>query len=78
MLAQLLRRKTVDEASADAEAPEGRLKRTLGPIDLTALGVGAIRFVVWLAIGFVIYFAYGKDRSRLGRAAAAGVAGAGA
>src|SRR5512140_1952576 len=42
MLAQLLRRKSVDEVSADAEAPEGRLRRTLGPIDLTALGIGAI------------------------------------
>jgi len=42
MLAQLLRRKNVDEASADAEAPGGRLKRSLGPIDLTALGVGGI------------------------------------
>jgi APA family basic amino acid/polyamine antiporter len=42
MLAQLLRRKAVDDAQSDAEAPEGRLKRTLGPIDLTALGIGAV------------------------------------
>ncbi|HJZ84387.1 MAG TPA: amino acid permease, partial [Polyangia bacterium] len=42
MPAQLFRRKGVDEATSDAEAPEQRLKRTLGPIDLTALGIGAI------------------------------------
>jgi APA family basic amino acid/polyamine antiporter len=38
----LWRRKDVNAVHADAEAPEGRLKRTLGPIDLTALGIGAI------------------------------------
>src|SRR5947209_14585617 len=42
MLDQLMRRKDVGAAYADSEAPEGRLKRTLGPIDLTALGIGAI------------------------------------
>jgi APA family basic amino acid/polyamine antiporter len=42
MIEQLLRRKAVDEAQSDAEAPESRLKRTLGPLDLTALGIGAI------------------------------------
>jgi APA family basic amino acid/polyamine antiporter len=42
MLAQLMRRKPLAEAESDAEAPEHRLKRTLGPIDLTALGIGAI------------------------------------
>src|SRR5262249_25703278 len=42
MIEQLLRRKSVDDAQSDAEAPEGRLKRTLGPYDLTALGIGAI------------------------------------
>src|SRR4051794_32150769 len=42
MLAQLLRRKPVDDAQSDAEAPESRLKRTLGPLDLTALGIGAV------------------------------------
>ena len=55
MLAQLLRRKSIDEASADAEAPEGRLKRSLGPIDLTALGIGAI-------IGAGIFSATGSRR----------------
>jgi APA family basic amino acid/polyamine antiporter len=40
---QLFRRKSVDQAAEDPEAG-GRvgLKRTLGPIDLTALGIGAI------------------------------------
>src|SRR5260370_36221360 len=42
MLDQLLRRKEVSAAYADAEAAESRLKRTLGPIDLTALGIGAV------------------------------------
>ena len=42
MLAQLMRRKSVDDAHADSERPENQLKRTLGPIDLTALGIGAI------------------------------------
>src|SRR5437016_10510767 len=42
MASQLWRRKGLDEALEDAGAPEGRLKRALGPIDLTALGIGAI------------------------------------
>jgi len=41
MLENLLRRKPVDQAVPDAEHGGG-LKRTLGPIDLTALGIGAI------------------------------------
>src|SRR5262245_18817659 len=42
MLAQLLRRKSVDDATRDSVAPELSLKRTLGAVDLTALGIGAI------------------------------------
>jgi APA family basic amino acid/polyamine antiporter len=42
MIERLLRRKTVADVHADAEAPEGRLRRTLGALDLTALGIGAI------------------------------------
>ncbi len=42
MLAQMLRRKAIGEATADGEAPEGRLKRTLSAVDLTALGIGAV------------------------------------
>src|SRR5689334_5333327 len=41
MLAQLSRRKPVETVVPDGEAAHG-LKRTLGPIDLTALGIGAI------------------------------------
>ena len=42
MLAQLTRRKPIAEATADGEGGEGRLKRTLGALDLTALGIGAV------------------------------------
>ena len=42
MLAVLFRTKDVDVASADAEASEHRLKRSLGVLDLTALGIGAV------------------------------------
>jgi APA family basic amino acid/polyamine antiporter len=39
---QLLRCKNIDQLIADAEDPEKRLKKTLGWISLTALGIGAI------------------------------------
>jgi basic amino acid/polyamine antiporter, APA family len=42
MAGELMRRKSVEDAYADSERPEHQLKRTLGPIDLTALGIGAI------------------------------------
>jgi len=43
MLSQLLRRKNLDKIKEDAEASgENQLKRTLGSIDLLALGIGAI------------------------------------
>ncbi len=41
MLAQLLRRKSVDTAVGDGDASQA-LKRTLGVVELTALGIGAI------------------------------------
>src|SRR5438105_4614726 len=41
MLDQLWRRKGLTEIAAEAERG-AHLKRTLGPIDLTALGIGAI------------------------------------
>src|SRR6267378_2171413 len=42
MLKELFRRKGMDRLAAEAEAPEHRLKKALGPIDVTALGIGAI------------------------------------
>lgn len=39
---QLLARKSIDKLIAEAEDPEHRLKKTLGPWSLTALGIGAI------------------------------------
>src|SRR5438132_12585167 len=42
MLKDLFRRKTMDQLVAEAEDPEHRLKKALGPVDVTALGIGAI------------------------------------
>src|SRR5688500_14978766 len=42
MLKDLFRRKSTDELVADSENATHRLKKVLGPVDLTALGVGAI------------------------------------
>jgi len=42
VLAVLFRTKDVDAASADAEAAEHRLKKSLGVLELTALGIGAV------------------------------------
>jgi len=39
---QLFRTKNIDQLISDSEIPENRLKRTLGWISLTALGIGAI------------------------------------
>jgi basic amino acid/polyamine antiporter, APA family len=39
---QLFRTKNIDQLLHDAEQPERRLKKTLGALSLTALGVGAI------------------------------------
>jgi basic amino acid/polyamine antiporter, APA family len=39
---QLFRLKSIDKLIADADAPQHRLKKTLGPWSLTALGIGAI------------------------------------
>ncbi len=41
-LKTLFLRKTLDELKREAEEPEHRLKRVLGPVELTALGIGAI------------------------------------
>ncbi len=42
MPSQLFKTKSIDKLLADAERPEHRLKKTLGPWSLTALGIGAI------------------------------------
>jgi len=39
---QLLRTKSIDKLLAEAEEPEHRLRKSLGPWSLTALGIGAI------------------------------------
>src|SRR5438105_9191918 len=41
-MSQLLRTKSIDRLLAEAERPEHRLRKTLGPWSLTALGIGAI------------------------------------
>jgi basic amino acid/polyamine antiporter, APA family len=40
--APLLRRKALDQILSDAEKPEHQLRRALGPLHLTLLGIGAI------------------------------------
>src|SRR6187431_2250336 len=42
MLKDLLRTKPTDALNADAESGPHRLKKVLGPLDVTALGIGAI------------------------------------
>ena len=39
---QLLARKSIDKLISDSEEPENRLRKTLGPWSLTALGIGAV------------------------------------
>ena len=42
MGAQLFRTKSIDKLITDSENPEKRLKKTLGPLSLTSLGIGAV------------------------------------
>src|SRR5499433_4609304 len=42
MLKDLFRRKSLNQLVGEAEEPEHGLKKALGPIDVTALGIGAI------------------------------------
>ncbi len=39
---QLFARKSIDKLISESENPETRLKKTLGPVSLTALGIGAV------------------------------------
>ena len=39
---QLFRTKSLDLLMADAERPGQQLRRSLGPVQLTSLGIGAI------------------------------------
>ena len=42
LASQLLARKSIDKLIRDSEDPEHRLRKTLGPWSLTALGIGAV------------------------------------
>ena len=39
---QIFARKSIDKLISDSERPEHALKKTLGPVSLTALGIGAV------------------------------------
>src|ERR1041385_3518251 len=39
---QLFAKKSIDKLISDSERPETRLKKTLGPLALTSLGIGAV------------------------------------
>ena len=39
---QIFARKSIDKLISDSEKPEHALKKTLGPVSLTALGIGAV------------------------------------
>ncbi len=41
-MSQLFRTKSIDELIASSEEPSHRLRKTLGPLSLTALGIGAV------------------------------------
>lgn len=42
MRGQLFRTKSIDQLVSESERPEQSLKKTLGPVSLTALGIGAV------------------------------------
>jgi basic amino acid/polyamine antiporter, APA family len=54
----IFRSKSIDALIAASEEPEKKLRRSLGPWSLTALGIGAV-------IGFAIYFPFGRKHSLL-------------
>src|SRR5258708_38182730 len=39
---QIFRTKSIDKLISESEMPEHALKKTLGPVSLTALGIGAV------------------------------------
>ena len=57
-------REPVEQLVAETEGGGG-LKRTVGALDLTALGVGAI--IGTGLVGLAVYAAYGRTHSRLQR-----------
>ncbi|HEX7286078.1 MAG TPA: hypothetical protein VF532_07835, partial [Candidatus Angelobacter sp.] len=42
LASQLFAKKSIDKLIAESEEPEHRLKKSLGPWSLTALGIGAV------------------------------------
>ena len=59
---QIFRTKSIDKLISDSERPEHALKKTLGPVSLTALGIGA---VIGSGIFTVIGTAIGGNPSKL-------------
>jgi basic amino acid/polyamine antiporter, APA family len=59
---QIFRTKSIDKLISESERPEHALKKTLGPVSLTALGVGA---VIGSGIFTVIGTAIGGNPSKL-------------
>jgi len=60
---QIFATKSIDKLISDSEAPETALKKTLGPVSLTALGIGA---VIGSGIFTVIGTAIGGNPSTVG------------
>ena len=59
---QIFRTKSIDKLISDSERPEHSLKKTLGPVSLTALGIGA---VIGSGIFTVIGTAIGGNPSKI-------------
>ena len=51
----LLRKRDISEAIAENESNENALTKCLGPIDLTAIGVGCIIFLFSLICNSILY-----------------------
>src|SRR5256885_17090977 len=62
-LAELSRTKPLDQLIRDTEQPERQLRRVLGPLQLTSLGVGAI---VGAGIFSLVGTAAAGDQSHVG------------